>query len=118
VPDPREPYGRLVHDTRLACEAERAATEGRQLFNLGAWEERDPAQRELDMRIGAAVAAAERDALGPLREALRRHLASFTDPEGVVLCGGCLRPSPCPDAALAAGGEPQERSDEKEAGKP
>ena len=55
--DPREPYGRLVHDTRLACEADRAAAEGRQRFRLGEWEERDDGQRELDMRIGSAVAA-------------------------------------------------------------
>ena len=56
--DDREALGRRVHDTRLACEADRAATEGRQRFNLGAWEDRDDWQRELDMRIGSAVAAA------------------------------------------------------------
>jgi len=55
--DPREPLGRLVHDTRLACEAERAALEGRQRFNLEPWERRTYEQQETDMRIGVAVAA-------------------------------------------------------------
>lgn len=68
--DPREPLGRLVHDTRLACEADRAAAEGREKFKLGSWEDRDDAQRELDMRIGAAVAAAERERIASLMDAL------------------------------------------------
>lgn len=55
--DPREPYGRLVHDTRLAHEADQAAAEGRARFHLKYWEERTEAQHELDMRIGSAVAA-------------------------------------------------------------
>ena len=55
-PDLREPLGRLVHDTRLACEADRAAAEGRQRFILEPWEGRTEHQRELDMRIGSAVA--------------------------------------------------------------
>ena len=46
---------------------------------------------------GPIVAAAT----APLREALRGHMHSFTDHAGVELCGGCLRPSPCPDAVLA-----------------
>lgn len=54
--DPREPLGRLVHGTRLTDEAEKAAREGRERFRLGTWEERHPDQRELDMRIGYAVA--------------------------------------------------------------
>jgi hypothetical protein len=57
----REALGRLVHETRLACEAERSAAEGRVRFVLGSWEERSDHQRELDMRIGEAVAAAERE---------------------------------------------------------
>jgi hypothetical protein len=31
--------------------------------------------------------------------ALRRHMHPFTDHQGISLCGGCLRPSPCPDEA-------------------
>ena len=54
--DPREPLGRLVHETRLAHEADRAAAEGRERFRLGDWEDRTDAQHELDMRIGSAVA--------------------------------------------------------------
>jgi hypothetical protein len=42
--------------------------------------------------------------LAVLRAALGRHVPSFTDPSGVVLCGGCLQPAPCPDAALAGEG--------------
>ena len=68
--DPREPLGRLVHDIRLAHEADQAAAEGRARFRLASWEEGAPSQRELDMRIGSAVAAealrqyeAEREAL-------------------------------------------------------
>jgi hypothetical protein len=42
--------------------------------------------------------------LAEVRAALRRHVPSFTDPRGVVLCGGCLLAAPCPDAALAGEG--------------
>ena len=59
--DPREPLGRLVHETRLAHNAELSAAAGRQRFFLAAWEWRTDEQRELDMRIGEAVAAAEFD---------------------------------------------------------
>jgi hypothetical protein len=45
--------------------------------------------------------ASERD---DLRAALKRHAHAFTDPEGAVLCGGCLLAVPCPDASLT--GEP------------
>lgn len=38
-----------------------------------------------------------------LRNALKRHVNWFTDKDGVRLCGGCLRRSPCPDAGLAEG---------------
>ena len=51
MPDPREPLGRIVHDQRVARSAEL-----RQPFYLSTWEDRDEGQRELDMRIGAAVA--------------------------------------------------------------
>ena len=59
--DEREPLGRLVHEVRLAAEADRAAAEGRQRFSLGDWGDRSEHQRELDMRIGEAIAARERD---------------------------------------------------------
>jgi hypothetical protein len=72
--DPREPLGRLVHDTRLACEAERAALEGRQRFNLEPWERRSYEQQETDMRIGAAVAAAERKRIAAAAAGLTRRI--------------------------------------------
>jgi len=56
----RESLGRIVHEQRLACEAERAALEGRERFRLGPWERRTYEQQETDMRTGEAVAAAER----------------------------------------------------------
>ena len=74
MPDPREPLGRLVHDTRLACEADRAAAEGRERFNLSPWGERDDWQRELDMRIGEAIATAERERV---RAVLREHYLAW-----------------------------------------
>jgi hypothetical protein len=84
--DPREPYGRLVHDTRLAAEADRAAAEGRQRFRLGEWDERDEFQCELDMRIGSAIAAravADAGAADTRRDAqlfaLRSHLPAILD---------------------------------------
>ena len=59
-PDDWEALGRLVHDVRVAAEAKRAEQEGRQRFNLDPREKRSPWQRELDMAIGEAVAAAVR----------------------------------------------------------
>jgi hypothetical protein len=50
-------YGQIVHEQRLAAEAEAAAKEKRHRFNLGTWDERTPWQREVDERIGSAVAA-------------------------------------------------------------
>ena len=77
TPDPREPLGRIVHEQRLAHEADRAAAEGRARFNLKSWEDRTADQRELDMRIGSAVAAqAVRDA-GLESERMRAQLFAF-----------------------------------------
>jgi len=55
MPDDREPYGRLFHEQgRLTVNAELPE---RQRRGIGPWEERDPAQREIDMRGASAVAA-------------------------------------------------------------
>jgi hypothetical protein len=78
VTDPREPLGRLVHDIRLACEADRAAAEGRERFNLPPWEKRDDWQRELDMRIGSAVAARAVADAGLEAVAMRKQLVAFS----------------------------------------
>ena len=86
--DPREPLGRLVHDARLACEADRAAAEGRERFKLGTWEERDDWQRELDMRIGEAVAGRAVADAGVARRDLRRIAALCRDePSGTIATG-------------------------------
>lgn len=123
MPDPREPLGRLVHDQRLACEAEQAAAEGRHKFNLGEWEERSDAQRELDMRIASAVAArAVSDAgLENTRRdaqllALSAHLPAVRRALAVAVSEAEYRAAARPYlAALEAfGGETRERSDEEE----
>jgi len=61
------------------------------------------------LRAQVLAARAERDRavakVARLEAALRRHTYSFTDSRGTVLCGGCLREAPCPDAGLA-GDEP------------
>lgn len=119
--DDREPLGRIVHEIRLAHEADRAATEGRQRFNLPPWEDRDPGQQELDMRIGSAVAAqavadaridfiAMRSRLFAIVAELERRAASSVP--------GVERDTWLAAAAVARGeyGEMQDRSDEKEAG--
>lgn len=86
MPDDREPLGRLVHETRLAHEADQAAAEGRARFHLGLWEDRSDAQHELDMRIGSAVAAqavADAKLRNDRRDAqlfaLRSHLPAVLD---------------------------------------
>lgn len=67
MPDSREPYGRIVRETW--------ANWAREQVNpkpgwLTPWEKLDAGQREVDMRIGSAVAAqARRDALLNLTEA-------------------------------------------------
>lgn len=55
MPDPREPYGQIVNETRIAFAAEQEDDRGARWF-IRPWEERAPGQRELDMRIGSAVA--------------------------------------------------------------
>jgi hypothetical protein len=72
------------------------------------WADRDPRLRALDEAMAAAVAERVRaDAeaeIARLRAALRRHTHTFTDRHDTEVCGGCLEPAPCPDAALAGEG--------------
>ena len=49
--DPREPLGRVVHGERIAYSAAMKPPRG-----YTTWEDRDPGQRELDMRMGHAAA--------------------------------------------------------------
>ena len=72
MPDPREPLGRLVHEQRLAVNAER-----RKPFGVVPWEERDDEQRELDMRIGAAVAVQAVADAGLENDRMRAQLLAF-----------------------------------------
>lgn len=86
--DPREPYGRLVHETRLAYEAERAPAEGRPLFRLGSWEERPGERQELDMRIGEAVAAAGREHLAACMDDLAANYPEDVFPSSSLTVDG------------------------------
>lgn len=116
--DPREPLGRIVHDQRVARSAEL-----RQPFYLSTWEDRDEGQRELDMRIGAAVAVrAVADAklrnerLEAQLFALGAHAPAILDALTSAVAGAeyeaLARPYRAALEALGAG-ETQERTDEK-----
>jgi hypothetical protein len=54
VPDPREPLGQLVREVWVACAEEAGDTKP---SHLAGWEDLDAWNREVDMRIGVAVAA-------------------------------------------------------------
>ena len=117
--DPREPLGRIVHDQRVARSAEL-----RQPFYLSTWEDRDEGQRELDMRIGAAVAVrAVADA--KLRNerleaqvfALGAHMPAILDALSSAVAGAeyeaLAKPYRAALEALGGTGETQERTDEE-----
>lgn len=80
-----EALGRLVHQERLDAEAERAEAEGRRRFLLEPWGERTEWQRELDIRIGEAVAAAERERIAQLAEAWRVTAYEDWDGDGIAV---------------------------------
>ncbi len=61
---------------------------------------REHLEREKERRHAAEAKVAA------LEAALRKHMQWFKDEKGAKVCGGCLEPAPCPDAALA-GEEPQ-----------
>jgi hypothetical protein len=76
--DPREPLGQVVHQVRRDFEAERSALKDRPGFLMLPWEERHPEQRELDMRIGSAVAArAVADLKAQVREVVDGWMAHY-----------------------------------------
>ena len=117
--DPREPLGRIVHDQRVARSAEL-----RQPFYLSTWEDRDEGQRELDMRIGSAVAVrAVADA--KLRNerleaqvfALGAHMPAILDALSSAVAGAeyeaLAKPYRAALEALGGTGETQERTDEE-----
>ena len=120
--DDREPLGRLVRDTWVAWAMEQP---GVKLSWLVTWDQlpEDDPQREVDMRIGAAVAVravadaklrnerleAQLFALGAHLPAIRDALELAAEEAEYQALAKRYR------AALEAlgGGEPQERTDEK-----
>ena len=77
-------------DTRLAGEAERY------VFRVQRRGKLTPHQAR---QLAEARAEAAEAKVAELEAALRRHTHTCTDSKGTV-CGGCLEPAPCPDAAL------------------
>jgi hypothetical protein len=119
MPDPREPSGRIVHGVRLAFNADLPHPRG-----VLPWEEREAGQQEMDMRIGAAVAAAERERA----EAAEAVVAEVREVIGTyfTIHGNNTAASLAKARDLAEGIRQvldrvplgtQERSDEKEAGR-
>ena len=96
--DDREPLGRLVRETWVACVVD--YFKDPKLSWVTPWDELDDFQREADMRIGEAVAAAERERI--VRWLERR--------------GGQMAPGPDREALLGAAEALEDRSDEKEPG--
>lgn len=54
APDPREPLGKIVREAGIAAAKELLSHD---LDWLAGWDDLDPVQREVDMRIGEALAA-------------------------------------------------------------
>ena len=73
--DPREPLGRIVRETWVAWAREQYRPKPSWLL---LWEELDNGQREVDMRIGAAVAAAEQERIAALAD----KVEAVYDPDG------------------------------------
>ena len=117
--DDREPYGRIVHEIRLAYNTELPHPRG-----VLPWEQREEGQKEMDMRIGSAVAARAVADAGLVNErrdaqlfALRCHLPAVLDALRVAAADtGYGSRAKRYSAALEAlgGGQGQDRSDEKE----
>ena len=128
--DDREPLGRIVHDIRLAFNAELPHPRG-----VLPWEQREAGQQEMDMRIGSAVAARAVDDAGfdqaRLAAQVIRLQVAYDDAVHEVTgriareCerrGNALPPGVERTAWLEAGGvaltarEPQDSGDEKDPG--
>ena len=121
--DPREALGRIVNETRIAFAAEQEDERGAKWF-IRPWEERAPSQRELDMRIGSAVAVrAVADA--KLRNerleaqifALDANRPAILDALSSAVAGAeyeaLAKPYRAALDALGGTGETQERTDEE-----
>ena len=127
IPDPREPYGRIVNEARIAFAAEQEDDRGARWF-IRPWEERAPGQRELDMRIGSAVAVRavadaglENERMRVQLFALGAHMAAIREALELAVTvtdtddGARARRYKAALEALGAG-ETQERSEAKGAG--
>ena len=92
MPDPREPLGRIVHETRLAWNSRRDRP-----FIIPAWDDRMPWQQQLDMAMAAAVEAAVLERVAALAD---EHEATYRpeDPGLPRLTGvpGLTKPGPDP----------------------
>ena len=122
--DDRESLGRIVRETWVAWALEQPDV-GDHPSWVKPWGDLPGRDKEVDMRIGSAVAAraladweAERAEL-----TLARLSRSVTIARITALCRGIKRSAPdgvtpvvAVERVLAITGEPQERSDEKEAG--
>ena len=71
TPDPREQIGRLVCETWVACAEEAGDTKP---SHLTGWDDLDEDMREVDMRIGEAVAAFALPDADPVPEDAGRDL--------------------------------------------
>jgi hypothetical protein len=78
--DPREPLGRLVRETWVAWAREQPRPW--KASHLTGWDDLGAGDREVDMRIGAAVAAAERERL--CAELGNEHFVIFTEDRWTV----------------------------------
>ena len=127
----REALGRLVRETWVAWAAEQPDPKGSWLTG---WDELDAGQREVDMRIGHAVAnyaltanaatygiscascAAYLDRANTERERAEAAEAKLAEVRAVLLEGGQGDATArCRAIAIVGTGETQDRSDEKEA---
>ena len=114
--DDREPYGRIVHEIRLAWNTELPHPRG-----VEPWEKREAGQQEMDMRIGAAVAvqavadaklAGERDRMR--LAVLAAHLPAILDALRVAMADTSYGSRAKRFRVALEALEAQERSDEEE----
>ena len=123
--DDREALGRIVNETRVAFAAEQEDDRGARWF-IRPWEERAPGQRELDMRIGSAVAVRavadaglENERMRVQLFALGAHMPAILDALSSAVVNAEYEAHARPyKAALEAFGDTgdQDRGEEKEAG--
>jgi hypothetical protein len=91
----REALGRIVRQIWVAWASEQTELKPSWLI---AWDDLDDGQREVDMRIGAAVAAAERDRIADLADRLGATVPSAGGPmpfgRVIRLAGNDAAPEP------------------------